>query len=706
MNSVKPKDQLKQDALLEIGCEELPTNYIPSREQSLTAFHRAEPLLRKNRLNFDEVEVHATPRRIIFLIKELAEYQTSFTRELEGPKKSIAYLPDGTLSPAGQGFLRKAGVKPEEMSIKDDRLFVRVETKGQPTRVLLPEIFSELLRNGFDFPKTMRWESSGARFARPIRWIIALFGTEVIPFHFADVEAGCITRLHPLHRPQQAEVPSASEHENILRQGRVICSTDERIDKIQKALKAEAQKLGGRLVEDRNLLEIVGMMAEFPGVLSGNISKNFLNLPREIIITTLREHQRYFAVEDESGRLLPFFLAVHDNPLADPAGMRQGFERVLEARLKDAEFFYNQDVKNPLEQKVPDLERVLWIKGLGSLRDKTQRLENLCVRLAQKLEPGQEQNVRQAAHLSKVDLISLMVQEKEFSSLQGIMGTCYALAQGVPEAAARAIREQYLPRWSEDDLPATPVGRILALADKLDHMAGCWGAGFIPTGTKDPYALRRAAQGIIAITLDAGYKYSLNEVLDLSVQGFDSFSEKAEEIKTEVKIYFQGRMESELGRRGIKPDLIQALLGVWWDDITVLIQKAETLHALRSEPGFTEKIITFSRVVNILPKDMSRNLPLEQEEIEVDTRFFSHETENKLHAACQKAGKEIADLSRAGNFRACFECLAEMKPLIDSFFDDVLVMDKNEDIRRNRLNLLTNLARQIWTLADFSRLAL
>jgi glycyl-tRNA synthetase beta chain len=463
--------------------------------------------------------------------------------------------------------------------------------------------------------------------------------------------------------------------------------------------------LGGCPVKDSGLLETVAMMAEFPGVLSGSISKNFLDLPREIIITTLREHQRYFAIEDESGKLLPFFLAVHDNPLAAPDTMRPGFERVLEARLKDAEFFYNQDIKNPLEQKVSDLERVLWIKGLGSLLDKTQRLENLCVRLAEKLEPGQEQNVQPAAHLSKADLISLVVQEKEFSSLQGIMGTCYALAQGVPESAALAIREQYLPRWSDDNLPATPVGRVLALADKFDHIIGCWGAGFIPTGTKDPYALRRAAQGIIAITLDVGYHYSLNEVLKLSVQGFNSFSEKAEEIKTGVKIYIQGRMESELARRNIKPDLIQALLGVWWDDITVLVQKAETLHALRSEPGFTEKIITFSRVVNILPKDTFRNLSPGQEEKEVDTRLFSHETENKLQAACQKAGKEITDLSRAGNFRACFECLAEMKPLIDRFFNDVLVMDENEKIRRNRLNLLSNLARQIWILADFSRLA-
>ncbi len=704
MNGVKQKDQFKKDALLEIGCEELPADYMLANEQTRLAFN-TEQVFRAKNLDFDEVKVQATPRRIIFYIRGLAEDQTSITRELAGPKKSIAYLPDGTLSPAGQGFLRKAGVKPEEIGIQDERLFVRLEVKGQPTRVLLPEIFSELIRGKFDFPKTMRWEASGARFARPIRWITALFGTEVIPFHCADIEAGRITRLHPLHRPQQAEVPSASEHENILRQGRVINTTDKRFNKIKEALEAEARRLGGCPVKDSGLLETVTMMAEFPGVLSGNISKNFLDLPREIIITTLREHQRYFAVEDESGRLLPFFLAVHDNPLAAADTMRPGFERVLEARLKDAEFFYNQDVKNSLEQKVPDLERVLWIKGLGSLRDKTQRLENLCARLAKKLEPGQEENVQQAAHLSKADLISLMVQEKEFSSLQGIMGTCYALAQGVPEAAALAIREQYLPRWSDDKLPATPAGRILALVDKLDHMAGCWGAGFIPTGTKDPYALRRAAQGIIAITLEVGYKYSLNEVLDLSVRGFGSFSEKAEEIKTGIKTYIQGRMESELGRRGIKPDLIQALLGVWWDDITILVQKAETLHALRNEPGFTEKIITFSRVVNILPKDMPRNIPPDQEEKEVNTRIFSHETEKQLHTACQKAGKEIADLSRAGNFRACFERLAEMKPLIDRFFDDVMVMDKNEDIRRNRLNLLTNLARQIWILADFSRLA-
>ncbi|NTV51879.1 MAG: glycine--tRNA ligase subunit beta [Candidatus Firestonebacteria bacterium] len=693
----------KQDLLFEIGCEELPVDYIaPAQRQLLAA---VESKLNEARLTYTALDCDATPRRLVLRVRGLSAAQPDLEKEVQGPTAALAYAADKTLTPAGEGFLRKYGLTAEQVEVRTGRLLAQVRETGKPARELLPDILSAAV-NSLAFPKSMRWEVSQARFARPIRWLVALLSDEVIPVVFGDVTAGRITRSHPLHSVSRLEVKSAADYAQVLEQGWVVLSVAKRREALKQLLAVRAAESGGRLVEDEELLDMVVMMAEKPGVVAGGFKPAYLHIAREIIVTAMREHQRYFAVEDAQGKLLPCFLAVYDNPLADPVNIRPGCERVLEARLKDAEFFFREDMKKPLASLVPELERVLWIKGLGSLLDKTKRLETLSEWLAAKLEPSAQATAKAAAHLAKADLITNMVQEKEFTSLQGIMGTFYAAAQGAPEAVAQAIREQYQPRVAGDACPRTAGGRMLALADKLDNLVGCWGAGLIPTGAKDPYALRRAAQGIVSILLEAVYRISLTEMVLKAAKGFSQFKEKGAEIAAPVQAFILGRMETELANRQYRPDEIQALLAVWADDLGAVAQKAEMLRTLRQEPGFADQITTFSRVVNILPKNTPRAWAPEAVLPAILPEFFQVEVEKELYRAAEQAHKDLNRLLAAGNFSGAFKRLTELLPLIDRFFTDVLVMDQDEAVKTNRLNLLLLIARLLWTLADFSRLVI
>ncbi|MCK5243448.1 glycine--tRNA ligase subunit beta [bacterium] len=700
----------RADALFEIGCEELPPGYfqsenfeeLPGRIDGCLVAYRLKEAKDINR----KFEVLGTPRRIVFKILDLVTQQPATTKELFGPKKLIAYNAAGSLTKAGLGFIRKAGVTPEEVQIKDEKLFVLKEEPGKPTIDLLPKMFMHLYER-IQFTKTMRWEATNTRFARPIRWIVALFGDKVVDLEIAGVRSGRVTCLHPLNEPNQIEVKNLNDYEAKVQAGKVVLSSRNRGERIRTLLDNAAKELQGQRLLDGDsqlLVQQVSNLVEYPQILVGKIDEKFMSLPSEVLVTAMREHQQYFAIHDSKNDLMPYFLTVYDNPLSDGTAMKSGFENVLVARLQDAQFFYAEDVKHSLAERVPELDRVRWVRGLGSLLDKTKRLEFLGVWFAQALDPAARQDTVAAARLAKTDLITNMVQEKEFTSLQGIMGSIYAQAQGLPESVVKAMAEQYLPRWAGDKLPETPTGRLLSLADKFDHIIGCWGAGFAPTGAKDPYALRRAVQGVIAITLDAGYRYSLPAVLEQCLSQFETLREKADTIISEVIGFIQGRMETELANREIAPDLSQAVLGVWWNDISAVVQKAEAIHQLRSNQGFNASIVTFSRVVNILPKGTPRQVAPEEQDLPMRQDLLTQPAEKELYAAYQEIGQTIADLSQKGDFITSFKTLGQLKTSVDQFFDDVLVMDKNEEIRENRLNLLTNLARKIWSLADFSKL--
>ena len=688
--------------LFEVGCEELPSDYIEPARRQLTDLAAAG--LRAVALDYDGVVVEATPRRLSLHVDGLVEGQPARVEDRLGQRRDQALNAEGEWTPAGKGFLRKAGVSPAEATFRDDRLYVRREIPGRPVTDLLPGLLAEWVRR-LRFPKSMRWEASAFRFARPIRWLLALWDGQIVPVSLAGLEAGRTTRLHPMNTPKTAAVSNPDAYHGLLASGRVVLAVAARRERIRALLADAAAASRGRLLGDEALVERVTMMTEYPRVAAGAFQPAFLHMPREVVITAMREHQRYFAIEDAAGTLLPCFLAVYDNPQADAQDVRPGCERVLEARLKDAEFFFQEDLKRPLRERVAELKSVLWVKGLGTLLDKTRRLERLAARLTERLDPGAAAATAAAAHLAKADLVTLMVQEKEFSSLQGIMGGIYAAAQGEPAEVAEAIRAQYQPRGADDVPPPTPAGRILALADKFDHLVGCWGAGLAPTGAKDPYALRRAAQGILAILFAGSYRLSLTWVLEQVRGGYEQFADRREALIAETKRFLLGRLESELAARQTAPDVIQAVMGVWTDDCVDAWQRARTLSELRDADGFQGAVTTFSRVVNILPKDTPRDLPPGAEMPPVDPGRFQHDVERDWFDDLERSRPRVEAMAAAGAYADLFAHFRERSPLIDRFFDDVLVMDRDPAVRANRLHLLTRQARQFWRMADFSRLA-
>ncbi len=693
----------KQDLLFEIGCEELPVTYIRPALAQMKA-HLGKALI-EHRLGFESITAEATPRRLVLMVRGLDVQQPDRIKEVLGPKQTIAFQADGQLSPAGQGFCKKAGLALSQLQIKNERLYAEVEEKGQPTLELLPPLLNGVIKQ-ITFPKSMRWEASGDRFARPVRWLLALLGEEVVPVAFADVFAGRITQGHPLLAAPLDAIANRAHYLETMDHSYVLLSSEKRKEHIRELLHQEAAQWQGALVEDEELLEMVCLMTEWPGAVVGHIDASFMAMPKEIITTAMREHQRYFAMEKADNSLLPNFIMIHDNPFGQAGRMQPGCENVLRARLKDAEFFYKEDLKVPLEDRVAQLDRVLWIKGLGHLLDKTNRLERLSAYLAEQLEPSSQADAVAAAHLCKADLITNMIQEKEYNGLQGYMGGHYALKQGARPEVALAIEEHYLPRGAVDQLPQSPAGRLLALAERLDNLVGCWGAGFAPTGTKDPYALRRAAQGLIAISLQAGYHYSLRQALSTAIAAFSQFEPQHLEILEGLKAFIQGRLETELANRQLPPDLIQAVLGVWWDDMTAVVQKAEAFQAIRQNDSFNETVVSFSRVVNILPKSVGRVVSPEQEPLPVSPDLFQAPIEKDLYEHYQTVGQAVAEMAAQADYRSGFAALAALKPAIDGYFDQVMVMDQDRAIRTNRLNFLTNLAVVIWSLADFSKLVI
>lgn len=691
-----------ESLLIEIGCEELPVDYIRPALKQLSK--QLETLFDQQRLPYETIHCEATPRRLVMTVTGLALKQNDVTKELSGPKKAIAMNADGTLTPAGLGFCKKAGLDPDQVEVKNDRLVALINEPGKDTSTLLPDMVHQVIKKT-TFPKSMRWEHSGARFARPIRWLLVMLGNNLVPVSFADVNSNQATRLHPLVEFNQPTISVQADYLPSLHNGFVMLSIDQRRQRILTLLEQAAQAHHGRLVPDQALLDMVTMMTEWPGVVVGNIKPQFMQMPREIITTAMREHQRYFAVENDKQELMPLFMMIHDNPSGQASSMQRGCERVLEARLKDAEFFYHEDLKTPLEQRVGQLDRVRWIKGLGNLKDKTERLQRLSGWLADQMAPTCKETVLAAAHLCKADLITNMIQEKEFNKLQGFMGGLYARQQGVPEPVAQACQEHYLPRFAGDQLPTSTAGRILAMADRLDNLAGCWGAGFAPTGTKDPYALRRAAQSLITLTLVGEEHFSLTMALEEAIKNFEGVQQKTK-LQHELKQFIQGRLETELANRHIPPDMIQAVLSVAWNDLLTVIQKAEALQQLRTSAQFNEAVTTFSRVVNILPKTTRQLIETGHQAFSVEPKLFQTEIELQLMNAHQAIAKEIADHAQHGSYQKAFETLSSLKNVIDQFFDQVMVMDKNEAIRENRVNLLTNIAGTIWSIADFSKIAM
>jgi len=677
-------DGEKKEFFLEVRCEEIPARMLVPGSKAL-AGRLFEELMNRN-LAPDEVRTGFTPRRLIVTLDGVLPREPDSEEQLVGPPVQIARGDDGSLTPAGLGFAKKCGVEPEALeeieTQKGRYIAVTQKSTGRPTVEVLAELVPQILKD-LSWQKTMKWGDGIGPWVRPIHGIVALFDGDVVPFELFGIASGRTTAGHAYLSPEPFEVSSASDYEAKTAELGIVTSYVERRDGLLEAMESESSELGGTLVGDPDLLDKLAAICEIPGVAVGEFSENFLELPREVLITSLRDHQSAFTVEKD-GALLPGFLTVMDRA-NDPHGrVRAGNEWVVEARLADARFFYDEDRKQELEELAPRLESLGFHRALGSYADKAERIggvvEILCDELEWKDKIG---DARRAAALAKIDLTTEMV--REFTSLQGVMGGVYAREDGEPEPVWQAIYDQYQPSSTDDPIPRGDVGRVVALADRLDTLLGMFGLDLVPTGSRDPFGLRRAAQAVVRILLEGGLSIDLDLVAARAIRLYgDRLKLSGEEVLGKLRPFLDDRTRHILALEGFAYDEIEAALVVRSSDAPDLRARVAALHAVRAEPGFLSVVLAAKRIANIVRDEPESELrpSLLQEEAEVD-----------LHAAADRLRAEIDDAEGAGEYEACLRGIAKFADVLDRFFVDVLVMDENLELRKNRIALLQTVQR-------------
>jgi glycyl-tRNA synthetase beta chain len=700
------------DLLLEIGVEELPASYI------LPALGQLEQLLKDGlaelRLNYGDLCSYATPRRLAVFVKDLSLQQADHEEEAQGPAVRVAFDAAGHPTKALLGFCQGKGVDPGAVrrvqTAKGEYVAVTVKHVGKPAREVLPAMLGPLPPR-IGFPKTMRWEGSEVRFARPIRWAVALLDGDVLPFAVAGVQAGRRSYGHRFLHPQSVEIAHASRYLETLEKHEVMADHRARALMVAEQVEAAARNAGGRPVPDQELAEINDFLVEWPTAVVGRFEPRFLELPREVIVTALREHQRFFAVEDAQGRLLPAFIGLRNGDARGLDNVRNGYERVLIARLDDARFYWETDLKKTPEQRVEDLAGIVWMEKLGTMREKTERLETLAEWVAERLTPAAAAAARRAARLCKTDLLTEMIGSgKEYASLEGVMGAHYARRAGEPEEVAAAIAEHYRPRAAGDPLPVTEAGVALALADKLDHVAGMFVAGKIPTGSEDPYGVRRAANGVLRILLEQMRHLDLHHASMTACAPFFAADYDAPhaEIMRKLGEFWRGRVESALAERGIPYDVLEAVLEAQvvedagkpragWVDPCDALDRAEVLARFRDDQRFEPLVVVFKRVANIL-KSATEPLPWA-----LERSRLAEPAEQRLLASLEQAAERTRPLWSERAYGRILPELLGMEQAIHSFFDDVMVNVEDAATRLNRLRLLAEVRALFLRGWDLSR---
>ena len=683
------------ELLLEIGTEEIPSGFIPRALGEMKALLGKE--FQTYRLAFKEIRSMGTPRRLVLTATGVTPVQEGRVIEVIGPGKSIAFDKQGQPTKAALGFAKGQGIAVEQLKIvktdKGEYVCARREEQGQETIHLLPTLLPRLI-SSLSFPKSMRWMDLENSFARPIHWILCLFDGKVVPLQVGNISSGNLSRGHRFMAPGSFQVKDLPDYLRRLKNSFVILNPEERKEFILTEINKAADEVFGHLLSDPDLLEIVTFLVEYPVSIRGSFSKEFLSLPREVLISAMREHQRYFSIVDAEGNLLPYFVTVSNTKPKDLNVVARGNERVLHARLSDAKFFFMEDQKIPLIQRLEGLKKVVFHSKLGTSYEKVMRLSRLADFLIGSVAPEQRQTVERASLLCKGDLITGMVGE--FPSLQGIMGQVYARLSGEKEEAALAIFEHYLPTTAGGPLPSSHPGAVLSIADKLDTIVGCFGMGLVPTGTADPYALRRQTLGIIHIILEKKYSLSLSTLLERSIALLaEKIERPPQEIKANVLEFFKGRMQNLLHSQGLSPDVIDAALAVGFDDLVDLRERAKALHDLKQVPDFEPLAIAFKRVVNI----SKAHIPGE-----VDTGQFENSCEQALFEAYGEIGKKAEEKIFRKDYPSALKELSFLRGPVDEFFNGVLVMAEDEKIRNNRLSLLRKIAALFFKIGDFSKI--
>ncbi len=687
---------MSAELFLELGTEELPAGFIPKALNDLEKLFSSE--LEAARISFGVVRTFATPRRLAISIADVALQQKRQELEISGPPVRIAYDSDGNPTKAALGFAKTNGVDVTELTTvatpKGEYLFISKVIEGGETKAELPEIFARVVSK-LSFKKSMRWKDLDVRFARPMHWIVALFDKEIVPFSYGELQSGNCSRGHRFMAPGEFTVSGVDDYISQAEQHHVIPDVAKRRELIKAQLAEVEKSLGGRINTDEELLEEVSFLVESPQALAGTITDSFLQLPDELLITSMREHQRYFTLVDDQGELMPHFVTIANTHATDPSVVIAGNERVLKARLSDAMFFWQEDQKVKLEQRLDALKKVVYQAKLGTSFEKVTRFTQLAVELAEAYSPADVELTRKAAQLAKCDLETGMVYE--FPELQGVMGREYALLEGEDKRVATAIFEHYLPTQAGGDLPTDDIGAFVSLADKVDTICGCFSVGLIPTGTADPYALRRSAIGILSIILDRGYQLSIPELVNKSVSLLkEKHLRDADEIGQDVCEFIRLRLVNMLTSRDYSADVVDAVLSARFDEPVDAHKRIEALTELKKREDFAALSGAFKRVGNIIKGGLDQD---------VKPELFDADSEKELFAEVADVEQRVGAGVAAGDYLLALEVVANLRPAVDAFFDGVMVMVEDEAVKNNRLALLTRIARIFEDIADFSRLS-
>jgi len=686
---------MAKDLFLEIGCEEIPAGFIPKAMADMEQLMRRE--LESARLSFGEIVTLGTPRRLVLAVKGLAERQPDAELTAMGPAKSVAYDADGNATKAAQGFARGQGVDVSALKLvmteKGEYIAAVKSEIGRETAELLTEMLPRLV-NAIPFKKSMRWSDLEVRFARPVHWIVALFDGAVVPFSFGNIDSGSVSRGHRFMANTTFPVRDFAHYLEECERHFVIPDPERRKEIIRREIAQVAKAAGGNVLPDESLLEQVSFLVEYPSAVAGTFSPDFLAVPREVLITSMREHQRYFSLVDDAGKLLPGFITINNTLTEDPSVVVKGNERVLRARLSDARFFFLEDQKITLASRVDSLKSVVYQAKLGTSYEKMERFRSLGAFLAGKFNPSLTDKVKRAATLCKADLVTGMVGE--FPEVQGIMGREYALHDGEDREVANAIAEHYLPTQAGGELPASDLGAFVSLADKMDTICGCFSVGLIPTGSADPYALRRSALGVINIIIEKGYRLKLNDFIAASLELLAAKTTRDRaEVHRDVLEFFKVRFLNLLADR-YPADVVDAVVAVSFDDMVDAGSKIAALAEFRKREDFSSLAVAFKRVVNIVKDGV---------DTPISADLFQDAAEGALYQALQSVSGEVSQAVGSGDYVGALGRIATLKEGVDLFFDKVMVMAEDERVRGNRLALLTGIARLFGQLADFSRLS-
>jgi len=692
-----------KNVVLEIGTEEIPAQYMENALKNLNRL--AKNYLEESRTKYKEVKVYGTPRRLILFIFHIKEKQEDIFQKIKGPAYSIAYNKDFQPQKPALKFAQSQGVNVEDLIVEDTEkgkyIFATKSIIGQPTIDILSRIFPKIIK-GMQFPKSMHWGGGRSlRFIRPIRWILALYGKEVIEFNLNGLDSENITYGHRLLAPQKIKISSTREYFKKLEKRYVIVDPKIRENIIKTDIKQIIKEIGGeKIINEKQLKEII-YLVEYPSAILGRYDKKYLELPQDVLTVVMEKHQKYFPVFKNKEELLPLFIVIINNSKKHASKIREGNENVLRARLEDAKFFYQEDQKISLEKRVNKLKNVIFQENLGSLFDKTKRLELLSDYISDSLQLEQKakKDLLRSAHLCKADLVTEMV--KEFPELQGIMGKEYTILSGERKEVAEAIFEHYLPRFSGGRLPLTKSGMILGIADKVDTIIGCFVMGLTPTGSQDPYGLRRQSRGKIAIILKNNLKISLKDIIRKSLSLYKEsvsveFKIDENEIVSQILSFLKQRVKNIFLEDGIHYDVIDAVLAVDSDgDLVDIKNRIEVIEEIYNQPIFRKILNSSSRVLNL-----SKN----NEETEIDRSLLKEKAELNLYHNYKSIFPRIREFICNKEYNKVFKLLGDLCEPVDEFFDQVLVMDKDKDIRKNRIALIKKIGILFNQVANLSKI--